>query len=360
MSSVQINTPYTVSWLMVDANGSPVVSDITASVSLYHATGPSSAAVHGPEALAYLGDGEWGYTIPASALDEPGLYYARVPSVSGALTLGELVATFTVGEVSHRHRTLREVLLAIYRALGDVVTGTTTNSGSTTTLRDTARVDTGLADNEWVGSQLVILEPAAGEVNPVTVTDFDETTGIFTFAPAITSVASGIDYWLVHHKGAGHDFNTVRQATLDTVSRLAPREWVEDWISLTAASDTYRYSVPRPWVDVRRVWYDRRDTRSDVADPRAYREWAEIAPALVPFDAASGQLSFRGHMPLAGRAIRIGGYVELPEPRALTSVVPLPYTLVVDTVVSELLVSDRDRAAIVAQRAEGQRRGMRR
>ena len=345
MADYALGAPATVALRLTDSNGTPVTSGVTGTFTLY---GPASAtATSGPTALAHLGDGAWGVTFPATAMTATGVYRAVTGSVTyGSSTLGAQTVVFTVGVPSPVHKTLRECLVALYDELHDGLPGTTSSLGTTTTAVDSRRVNTNLTADEYVDSELLLLAPGSvTDANPLVVTSFTPASGTFTFAPAVTAVASGTPYLLCNLRGQGYPVRDVRAKILAAWREIMPRQQVIDTVSV-ATDGTYELAIPANWRDVDMVGLRNASTQP----------WGALAPAYWEWDAPRRLLRF-AHQHAAGLAVRLEGTIDYAEPAFLNSVVQVPFGWLRDRVLGELLAGSRDRglqqrAAVHLRRAE--------
>src|SRR5262245_2658120 len=156
-----LGQPYEALIRFVDANGSPHTG-APGGGGLMTITQLTDAAsvVAGPTTVSDFGDGWYGLALNSTVLLAPGLYKASIPTITlnGRVYTNQAMV-FTVGDVPPEYLTLRGLIVAVARALGVGVTGTSTTLGTTATLIDTRWLDPGLATNEFVGDELLILEP---------------------------------------------------------------------------------------------------------------------------------------------------------------------------------------------------------
>jgi hypothetical protein len=341
-----LNQPYTTSWELTDTDGSLVASGVTMSLSLYFlGPGGTAAAVSGPEPATYLGGGDWGVTWPASVLATPGYYEARSgPVTFGSTVLGAQVVGFTVGTIPPEFRTLRGIVAAVCEALGVGLAGTTTGAGSTTTLVDSRWADSGRATDEFVGDELVLLAPAAvSDPNPVRVTAYAPSTGAFTFAPAVTGMASGRDYLLLRPGKRGVRYAQIREAIVAAVADLATRQAVTDSVTLRTVRGTRDYAWPAAFLGVDMVQLARQPTASD-----PYWE----TPAPIYYDLWPDQRTIHLKLDVGGEyLLRLTGTVGVPVPDAMTQIVRVPWTRARDAAVAYLSVPIEQRAGLAMRRA---------
>lgn len=143
--------------------------------------------------------------------------------------------------------TLQDLVLAVAGNLHDLVEGaSTTAQGSTAKnkMLDAARIR-GDGDNRHLNSQVLFLQPAAGVAgltgaNPKTVTAFDGTTGLFTFADnwnASNGVPLGVSYAILNIAGEGYAYNDIVRAARAALKALRPEVPVtEAGVTVTLAA----------------------------------------------------------------------------------------------------------------------------
>lgn len=346
MADVVLGAPHTVGWLLREADGSPATTGVTGNVSLY---GPASTtAVGGPDALTHFGNGVWGVTFPANEMVYAGLYKALATSISyesGTIVLANQAVYFTVGRASPAHRTLRDCVADFGVELGWALEGTSTSNGSTSTLVDSGRANSNLTSDEWIDSEILILEPnAVTDRNPVTVTGFTPASGTFTFTPTITSTTSGQDYLLLNLRGNGQNFARLKRTIVAAWREVAPTQQVVDEVNFTTDA-TYRLAVPSQWRGIDAVQY-----RWGVSGP-----WSDIAEAYAPYDPMLGYINFTQGIG-ANRQLRLVGTIDCAEPDALTSIVQVPYGWLRARVLGQLFAQsdrreDQQRAAVHLEEA---------
>jgi hypothetical protein len=144
-------------------------------------------------------------------------------------------------------RTLRQLLTAVRRLLGDILEGVTTAAGTTTTLRDSAKLRGAI--NDWASSEAYLFDDLVGR--PVVA--FDGVDKI-TFAPAAPgAVGSGVAYLLGHIEGSGFThadvLDAIQQAALDAggYTEAAPDT------TLVTALNTFEYTIPTTLATLFRV-----------------------------------------------------------------------------------------------------------
>ena len=346
MADVALGAPHTIGWKLREADGSPATSGVTGNVSLY---GPASTTlVGGPDALAHFGGGIWGVTFLASEMVYAGLYKAVADSISyesGTIVLDDQVVLFTVGALSPSHRTLRDCIVDFAVELDWGLEGTTTDNGSTTTLVDSGRANSNLTTDEWIDSEILVLEPnAVTDRNPVTVTAFTPASGTFTITPAITSTTSGQDYLLMNLRGNGKNFARLKRTIVAAWREVAPSQQVVDEVNYLTGTG-YSLSVPAQWRSIDAV-----QIRYGTTGP-----WSDIAEAYRPYDPLLGHVNFT--MSIGGsQQLRLVGTIDCAEPDALTSIVQVPYGWLRARVLGQLFAQserreDQQRAAVHLEEA---------
>lgn len=345
MADVVLGAPHTVGWQLRDSAGSLVTSGVTATARLY---GPAStASVSGPTALTHLGGGIWGLTFLASVMTASGLYkaVADISYAAGTIVLDDQTQLFTVGSPSPVHRTLRDCVVDLAIELDWGIEGITTGSGSTTTLVDSGRANSNLTSDEWIDSEILILEPGAvTDRNPVTVTAFTPASGTFTVTPAITSTVSGQDYLMMNLRGNGKSFARLKRTIVAAWREVSPTQTVVDEVNYLTGS-TYALSVPSQWRSI-----DNMQIRYGVGGP-----WSDIAPAYYPYDPLLGRVNFTMGIG-ANQQLRLVGTIDCAEPDALTSIVQVPYGWLRNRVLGQLWSQserreDQQRAAVHLEEA---------
>lgn len=342
---------YSPKFRIIDSKGSPVVSGMTGTMTVF---APSSATtpVINAGTLTYVGTasepGYWG--VAASSLfTETGAYRWQTSALTGTVSWGAQYGSFLVGRTDEMM--LREVYTLVRRGLRDGRTGTTTNSGTTGTLQDT-KFAVG-ADDEWVGSEIYFFEPqSAADANPVRVTDFNPSVGIFSFTPAITSTISGLDFILGNLQTHGWDHDEVMDAITGACRRRRVPRKVVDQVLTTTSTGTFEYAAPAGWVGIDRVEYQ---PWSGWAT-----DWRGIAKPLAPFNPTTGILTLTLVPPY--NALRLTGRALPSLPALMTDLVPGDGTLVAEDAIYELLrmsdrTTDRQRAAMMAPAVERARAG---
>jgi hypothetical protein len=145
-------------------------------------------------------------------------------------------------------RSLRQLLLAVRRLLGDILEGTATATAATnSTLRDSAKLRG--ASGDWASSEVYLFDDLVGR----DVTAFDGIDKL-TFAPAVAApVANGAPYLLGHIEGSGFYhadvLDAIQQAALDAggYTEAAPDT------TLVTALNTFEYTIPTTLATLFRV-----------------------------------------------------------------------------------------------------------
>jgi hypothetical protein len=345
-----LNTPYTALLTITDGNGSPVTTGVTGSMSLYRSgLGATAAAVSGPTVMTHFDNGEWGVAFEASALGVAGYYHYTVDRITfGTTTLEAQSGGFTVGVVPPQYTTLRQIFVRVCQSLGCGVPSTTTGAGTTTTLKDTRWFSAGFAANEFVGDEILFLQPgAATDPNPVLVTGFDPTTGstgTLTFAPAVTSTVSGQDYLLIRAGGRRLGYAQIREALDAAIAALATAQTVSDQLTLATTLHTREYALPATWQDVTKVEWRR--TQSSLTD-----WWEEPTRAYWEYRPDRNTLYFTTDLS-GGWPLRLTGTVGVPEARDLTSLVKVPWPQVRDWAVGYLSLGEAQRTGLLIQQSQ--------
>jgi hypothetical protein len=345
-----LNRPYVAKFRIVDGNGSPVVSGVTGTISLF---GPASTtALVSGSTLVHQGDGYWGASFAAANFGTAGTYRWLTSALTGGVAWGAQSGTFLVGPTDEW--TLRELLVSVRRALRDGWTGTTDAAGTTTTLKASGFAY-GSA-NDWVSSEILILEPVTvTDTNPVRVTSFVVSAGTFTFTPAVTGIAStavGIDFIIGNKDGEGWSHDEVMDAITTAIRRRRAPRRVRDQVLLTTTTGTYEYGVPANWLGVDSVEYQPWSGWPT--------DWQPIAQPYAPYSAATGILTLL--VPPPNNALRITGRALPQLPALLTDLVPGDGAAIRDDAVFELLKmsddpGDRQRAAMMQGGVERARAG---
>jgi hypothetical protein len=348
VAEVALGGPHTPTLAVEDANGSPVLSGVTGSMSVY---GPASAAtpVAGPTALVHFGGGDWGITVPGSAHAAAGQYRYTVPSlVSGAQTLVDQGGDYTVGVIPPEYRTYRGIVVAVCEGLDCGVRGQATSNGTTTTLIDARWLDAGYAANEFVDDEILILEPVVGDANPARVSAYAPGTGTLTLKPAISAggTVAGTDYLLIRPGRRGLRYARIKEAIDAAIADMARRQAVTDEVTLETTSNNRRHTYPTNWLDVTRVQINR-----NVAS--TYEWWEELPPADYQLW-RDRRILYLEHYFGGGYALRLEGRVGLPDRHALGSLVRVPWTAVRDMALAHLMMTPAQRAGVLYQQARAQ------
>lgn len=299
---------------VTDGNGNPVTSGV---VVTYDVTGPLGTIVLANQAAANFGGGNWGFSIPASALTVTGTYTV-IPHTytSGAADLQYRQDTFTVGLTQAGVRTLRDVLVDLSIALGDGVQSATTGPGTTTTLVDT-RWKVGV-DNELAGAEVYFLDrtnPAVTDANPVQTTASAVATGTLTFNPAQGSnVASGVPYLL---GGRRYPHATKMMAIRQVLEDLGPVQVTDDRYTLTGVLNQYEYDVPQEFLTVAALYFQPTTTTTPTV-------WRKLAKGIYwEYRPGRRKIEFALSAPIALTRYRLEGTIETRLPDKLTDYIPL-------------------------------------
>ena len=336
----QPGRPYSPKFRIVDAFGSPVTSGVTGTITVYPPTSATVGVLVGA-ALTHLGDGYWGpaASVLYTALGNYKWVTSAITGLPSSGTWGAQSGTFTVGQSDEWP--LRRLYTAVRLGLRDGWLGTTDATGSTTTLKASAYAYG--AANDWVSSEITILEPGAvTDTNPVRVTAFAIAAGTFTFVPAITSTVSGQDFIIGNKDGEGFSHAEVLDAILTAIDRRRALRRVSDQVLLTATYLQYEYGVPPGWAKVDRVEYQPLGPSTT--------QWLPIGQPYTPFDANRGILTLT-MMPM-NNALRISGWALPQPPSLMTDLVPGDGAQIRDDAIFELLSmsddqADRQRAAMM-------------
>lgn len=336
---------------LTDQYDSPLSGAVSSGGSLtVYGPGSATTAVHGPTTVTDLGNGDYGLTVPGSVLTTAGGYTWTIPTITvGGYTFIDQSGYFTVGLIPPEYRTLRTILVAVCEALGIGVRSVSTGSGSTTTLVDSRYLDAGIATNEFVGEELVLLEPAAAtDAAAVRVTAFAPGSGTFTFAPAVTGMASGRDYLLLRPGTTGLRYAQVLEAIVAAVASLATRQAVTDEITLTTAWDVRTYTLPTTWLRVTRV-----EMAEGVGEDDPY--FHEVMPSYYEERMERRHLFWTGPLLPQGLRLRLTGTVGVAEPRGLGDLVRVPWTEARDLAVAYLGTPPQQRAGLAFRRGTSAR-----
>jgi len=340
---------YTVAVNLTDSNGSPIsgAPSLGGTLNVY---GPGSATtIVATGTAGDLGGGDYGIVVPGTATGTAGYYRWSISTITvGGYTFTNLTGGFAVGDIPPEYRTLRAILVAVCEALGVGVASTTTALGSTTTIKDTRWYDTGLASNEMVDDELVILEPgAATDPRPLRVSASDHTTGstgTLTFAPPVGSaVASGTDYLLIRAGSGGLRYAQIIEAIVAAVADLATRQRVTDRVTLTTTGQQREYTLPSGWLKPEKVELAYQPVNVDPV-------WQEVMPSLWEWNPDRRTFALAWE-PGEVFLIRLTGKVGVPEPRLLSGLVKVPWTLARDAAVGYLSLSAQQRGGLAYGRA---------
>lgn len=332
--------PYSPKFRVLDSNGSPVLSGVTGTISVYPPTSATTPVLNGAT-LVHKGDGFWGHadSILFTALGD---YTWTTSALSGGVTWGAQSGLFTVGRGDWW--SMRDLLVSVRRGLRDGWTGTTDAAGTTTTLKASAFAY-GSA-NDWVSSEILILEPVTlTDTNPVRVTGFVVSAGTFTFTPAVTGIAStavGIDFIIGNKDGEGFSHDEVWDALTGAVRRLRAARPTSDQVLIATVPLTYEYAVPAGWSRVDRVSYQPQGGATTL--------WVPLDRPYWRFRADRGLLALDSFP--ANCALRIEGRATPRLPERLADLAPGDGAAIRDDALYELLSlsddqGDRQRAAMM-------------
>lgn len=333
--------PVTPTLTFFDADGGPIESGITGTMTLY---GPASAdALDGPETLVHRGGGRWGPTFGGDLTTARGTYRWVTSAISGAATLAAQSGTFIVG--LGNQSTLRELLTSVRRSLRDGWTGTTSGSGNGGGTTLVASAFAYGSNNRWGASEIFFFEPqVVTDANPVRVQSFVASSGTFTFTPAISATIANLDFIIGDREGQGWAHAEVLDAIQTAAKRLAPVRRVADRVSLSLVSDRHLYTLPSDWIALDGV---------DYLAPGSADEWKTIAAAYlnrrhVGSDGVFGIDNSQAW--LAGYALRLRGRAAPMVPEAMGGYVHGDGPAIRDDAIYELLLMsdkapDRQRAA---------------
>jgi hypothetical protein len=343
-ADVPIGSPTDALIRFTDANGSPYTGAPSAGGSA-SAYGPASATavVAGPTTVSDYGDGWYGIPLTAAQTATAGLYRMTIPTItfSGRIFTNQTVL-FTVGDVPPEQISLRGIITKVVQALGCGLARTTTSAGTTATLVDSYWIDSGYATNDLIGDEVLILEPVAGDANPLTVTAFNPTTGTLTFRPALAgNLATAIDYLLIRASKAGVTYDQIRAAIDAAIADLASRQRATDEVTLTTSATTNRYSLPASWLAVERVEINR-------VQGSTWEYWETFPPGDYDWIADRRLLIFK-QWPGYSYPLRVTGRVAIGPPPRLSGLVRLPWPAVVNTVAGLLGLSPAQQAAYRVQ-----------
>lgn len=200
----------------------------------------------------------------------------------------------------------------------DMVTGTTTSAGGTTTANCASIGVTRFDDdhfNNWY------FHRTSGTQEWTQVTDYAKAGGVLTLAPAIASVDSGVTFELTA-RWTPTDYREAINWAIVTAYPTLNRTIINR--SLRTITDVFEYRLP---MDIRNLSKVEIETDSDLATSAAARgqPWREIPYSLLT-DGLTKSIEFKREL-AAGRRLRITGtgvlslllndsdYVELLEPQ---------------------------------------------
>lgn len=241
--------------------------------------------------------------------------------------------------------TLRDLYTAVRLALRDGWTGTTSGTGTTTTLVASAFAYG--SDNAWLASEIYLFAPSSGsDTNPVRVTAFSASTGTFTFTPAITlgSTASGKAFILGNRDGQRWTHEEVIAQIQGAIRRAGYARPASD-TSLSIVANQRIYTLPAGWVVLDGVDY--LAPGGGIAD-----EWLPISLSKVD----RARVTIDGTFALAdigwvgNQRLRLRGKTTPSIPTAMTDTIQADPIVIRDDAVYELLLMspdgpDRQRAA---------------
>jgi len=322
------------------ANGKPILTGESGTVSLY---GPAATtALVSGTALAHQGNGYWGATFAGSLLTTPGTYRWVTSAITGTVALEAQSGEFVVGYGGANAWTLRELVVSIRHALRDGFEGTATGNGSTTTLVDSTYARG--SNSDWLGSELLILEPGASDPNPVTVSGFTASTGTFTWpaSQAVTSTVTGLNYVLGNLGGRGFTHRAILSAIAYACRKVGASVRVADEVSLAFDTSTAQYLVPAVFASVTGLAYQPSGSNPGTWLPIADRYWRfDPVRQRVQFTRyatgyASGRLYSSGYGIPNGAALRLEGTAVPSVPGALAETVEADGARVRDLALIEL------------------------
>lgn len=147
--------------------------------------------------------------------------------------------------------TLQDAISFVADNMRDLTLGTTTqNTAATNQMTDASRVGVG-KDAQWVGSQVVLLQPEAGAAGlvgntPFDVTGYNKSTGLFTFSRdfnATSGVPANVPYMLIRTRGQGTPYRGYIRALTWALAKLNLVVPDLDSNIITAAAD-WDYTIP--------------------------------------------------------------------------------------------------------------------
>lgn len=332
--------PYTPKFRILDSNGSPVLSGVTGTISLF---GPASTtALVSGSTLVHQGDGYWGASFAGSNLASPGTYRWVTSALTSGITWAAQAGTFTVGMGDWW--SLRELYTSLRRRLRDGWTGTTDTDGNVggTTLV-CSRFAYG-SDNAWLSSEIFIFEQLAPiDANPLRVTAFTKASGTFTCTPALSGKAvAGIDFIVGNKDGQRWSHDEVLEALTTAIRRMRTMRPVSDQVAIATSPNTWEYSLPAGWATVDQVLYQPQGGAATLWVPLARPFWRYRQDrALLTLDYYPSNCAIR----VEGRA-----FPRLPE--RMPDLVPADGATLRDDALYDLLMrgtnEDKQQAAMLA------------
>lgn len=246
MSEVYANTDV-LDYVQVEDLGAPV----TGATVTYTLVNPSGTTVRSAVAATEVGAGLYTYALDGPTyVPTPGLYRRTWGVTKSSLNkdyAGYLLALYPQGPLVRRW----ELRHRIAQMLGDLRTGVSTGSNSTTTLKDTGVVE---GDNDW-RSQWLYVYAGTSRGDERQVTSFTQSGGIFTVGTAWTSTPDTTSRYELHRRWSVADYNraidmAVQEAATDY---LLP---ITDESILVTDTQTYEYVIPPMFYSVSEVWWE--------------------------------------------------------------------------------------------------------
>lgn len=344
VAEYQAGSPADILHPFLDANGSPYTGAPSAggSMSLY---GPASATVSvaGPTTVSDYGGGDYGIAATGAQLATAGMYRAVIPTITfSGRVFTNVTWAFTVGDIPPEYRTLRGIIRAVCEALDCGIVGTATG-GSATTLVDTRWLDAGYSSNEFVDTEMLILEPGNGDTNPVRVSAYAPGTGTFTLAKAITAVTAGIDYLLILPGQRGLRYAKIKELIDEAIADLSLRQTVTDEVTLTTTQGYDRVTVPSTFLDVDRVQINRITGGTD-------EFWETVPPSFYEYWPDRNLLLLKRWFGYA-YPLKVAGPVAVTPPTRLGQVVRVPWRAIVNQVVGQGMLAPAQQAGLRIQQA---------
>jgi hypothetical protein len=183
-----------------------------------------------------------------------------------------------------------ELTLRVSRLINRHATGTTTGSGTTTTLIDTAGL-AGYPDDQFNGG-IVWFTSGAQTGKSRAITDFVTSTGTLTFAAVPAGIASGVTYECCDSNYV--TFQDLRQA-INLAIQESGKVLDDPDESLTTVDGQWIYDLPAGGFDIEKV--------EIVTDPG---EATESVYPSTHWEERQGQLLFdQGYQPDVDRTIRL-------------------------------------------------------